>query len=167
MEKYSYIEDNEIRGHDGSILDIEYRWVGKSRLCEFSESSLLNPSFSLSKIASFDSDGNPPQTITVGPYRLKFVLRENLFFDNGLIYIRQDYPLWRLVVMSYRARKPIRIFYKRLIYTAAIWGLAKIEEGQVISWRNIYILNNAAKTIEKIKNIYFLKRIKFFSRGKS
>lgn len=65
---------------------------------------------------------------------------EDRFEAKGGVYVRRDTGLWWLWYWGmYRARNVLLPIYYRLIYTAMIWGLARVD-GRVPSWSDVYVL---------------------------
>ena len=66
------------------------------------------------------------------------------FYPSGGIYPYRDIYLVRLdgkmaIVLSWlrRLTQKLDLVYRRLILTAAVWNLATIREGYILSWRDL------------------------------
>lgn len=73
--------------------------------------------------------------LALGPYRLRRVETEDMF---SCTFVREDYPLWRLVVMLYKATRIFDLAYRRFILTLAVWRLASFSAQTVPSLSDIY-----------------------------
>ena len=70
----------------------------------------------------------------VGPWRVRFV-REDFPMDGW--YVVRDGPRGWAAMLSYHAHAQADRFYRRLIITLAVWGLAKFNAAVLPTWRDV------------------------------
>lgn len=136
MTDYSRIwittHHNSVRN---AIEGYTYEWKGKSPLVMISYHLLDQADPKLLKRL-------PNDMLQIGPYKLKKVETD---FSHGYpdeIYVRVDYPLWRLVVIANKFGKVLRIVKARFILTLAVWGLADYNPAVYPSFRDIKVIRN-------------------------
>lgn len=83
--------------------------------------------------------------IQVGPYRLHVL--DFIILESAFLCVRDDGPRSWLMVAIYRGSRWVDLIYRRLIVTAAVWGLADwcFNTGELPTWRALHI----AKCFEK------------------
>jgi hypothetical protein len=88
-------------------------------------------------------DPMPGQVVTLGPYRLRLITGED--WNYMAVYAMHDGWKARAYALWYRAAKPLRRTYHRLILTAAVWGLARFQQYVEPSWRDLHIVRRWRK----------------------
>ena len=90
----------------------------------------------------------------LGPYRLHVIERDPAI--EAYLCVRHH---WRGLICErlYKATRGLDRFYRRLILTAAVWGLANYPKpiegsGWVPTWRNVHALRHAAEWMVKVKH---------------
>lgn len=77
--------------------------------------------------------------ITIGPYRLRKLEYDPLVGMGGWVCVRDGWR-WLPYANWYRLTHLGERTYRRLILTAAVWGLAEFHEYNVPSWRDLHIV---------------------------
>jgi len=125
MRDYSYIEvHRQYSVVTGKVENQTYKVVGKSPYVKISMCSLLDLGVNENKF---------PEKFYLGGYKFLFV--EQRYFEFAT-YIKAG-GIRNIVPLLYRISKPLDLFYRRLIITLAVWGLARYQGGVVPSWRDI------------------------------
>jgi len=98
--------------------------------------------------------GNYPPEIgdkfELGPYKFRVI--EHQIMSDAVIAIQEKWPLWWLAIAWHRSNKLLDIFYRRMIVTLAVWGLADYHEASVPHIGDIYI-------VQRIRKFFNGKRI--------
>lgn len=85
--------------------------------------------------------------INIGPFQLKVIDQELLWHDNYIV-ARNGWKT-QLRYMLHRTTKVLDKIYRRLIITAAVWGLADYHDALVPSWRDVYLLKKLSERKDK------------------
>src|SRR5688572_23521848 len=121
---YSYIEMTRFANALGNTERIEYRWEGDSPITRIGWRELAYTDHEIYR----DKDGRV-SSIRYGTFRLKPINSEPL--DGYWDCVRLDYPFWFLYVWWNIHNKILDLFYRRLIVTCAVWGLADFSQGAI------------------------------------
>lgn len=139
MSDYGSIEIEVKNGPLGIEQEI-IRWNGGPEMVY--SKILLNylPGFNPRR----DRDIMPGDVIFIGPYRVRVIKEVNGGWESSAtwasdVLLRRDDGLAVLKVWTYRFTRFADRIYRRLLITAAVWGLAYYEERQVPTWRNLKI----------------------------
>lgn len=84
--------------------------------------------------------------INIGPFQLKVVDQE--LWGNSYIVTRNGWKA-QLRYILYHATKILDKVYRRLIVTAAVWGLADYHDALVPTWRDIHLLKKLSERKNK------------------
>jgi len=128
-------------GCRGNTERIEYEWQGGAEI--WIARDLLDS-------GEFGRDWAKTGKLQIGPYRLRLIEQDRL--RNDALFIREDYPFWRLVVAWHKYNRVPDLFYRRLIITLAVWRLARYREATIPTWRDVYILDRLAQSIRGLVN---------------
>lgn len=97
------------------------------------------------RAANTDNFQNVKRAFTVGGFR--FYPLGYDFARNAVIAAVVDGPFWWLAVVRYWMQS----IGKRILATLYIWGLADHPLGEEQTWRSVYVLRWAEKTIRKVR----------------
>lgn len=120
----------------GGTERIEYEWRGGS-IVDITDRYLYR--------AGIYGSLSIGSVVNIGPFRLIV-----LDYDQP----RRAYTFCRtgfkgtVKYSVYRLTKHFDFIYRRLVITAAVWGLAKYEDYSVPTWRDVYFLAWLAKRIK-------------------
>ena len=95
-------------------------------------------------IETYKWEGNVNDTVFLDDYidinSLPFPLKKVDFsYSTGLcVYIRTDTKFWRITELKILISKFVTKLNSRLIATAVIWGLAKVNPGEIPSWKSLF-----------------------------
>ena len=109
----------------GVIEKIDYSWEGPPEVL-ISHDLLCELNFTIDN----------HEKINIGPYRLRLI--ENDYWQGRSHYIRMDYPLWWLRVLSYRMTRVFDLIYRRFILTLAVWGMADYNAAAIPHRKDIH-----------------------------
>ncbi len=84
------------------------------------------------------------QAFSLQELRLR-VVQDHLMY-GGYIVMRDGWRA-RVWVVAYRVLAPLRWVNVRLILTAELWGLGRWESTQIVTWRNVYIVDWIARRL--------------------
>jgi len=132
LEPTGEIIATEHRGHGGSLERIEWEWRG-------GDLAYLSYTRPLVRSAQINDD-----IIVLGPFRLRIIKHEWPF----CIVARDGFKA-RLLYRMYRCVRYTEVVYRRLILTAAVWGLARYDRDCIPTWRNVYALDRIARWFER------------------
>ncbi len=125
----SFIRVGQIAGALGPE-GFTYTWVqGQTR------DAFINPHLLRATDCRLDEwEVRPGTILTLGGLRLRVVRND---YPCGYIIVERDG--WRAALRAYGeiARRPADRVYRRLIVTAAVWGLARYNPGMVPTWRDL------------------------------
>ena len=89
----------------------------------------------------------PGDVISVGPLRLTVIDRREFSIDTYIITC-DGWKAW-VIYVFYHVTKRLGKIYRRLIITAAVWGLADYHDALVPTWRDVYLLRGLSEWIMK------------------
>jgi hypothetical protein len=78
----------------------------------------------------------PGDRLTIGPYQVRVI--ELDFLCRSVVVVR-DGSLWWTWLLASQAGRRADLAYRRLITTAAVWGLADYDAGRVPNWRDLHV----------------------------
>lgn len=107
------------RYYNNGMKYVTYEWEGHPGAMLLVSNSLL--------------DGFDPQKM---PWPLLKISDDEIM--GAALYIRTDVRLWWVTEARHRARDAWNWFYYRLIYTAQVWGLARVSPTSNPSWRDLF-----------------------------
>jgi hypothetical protein len=126
MDKTSDIVCRRFVNQYGNIERIEYSWKGKSQKIYLSFREGLFAGKGIGDVFS------------IGPYRLRII--EFDYSTSQALCVRVDLLFGWWFVFAHRAGRMLDLFYRRLIITASVWGLADYDRCTIPSWRNLHIV---------------------------
>lgn len=128
MTEYAYIIITEHRNPLGHIERYDYRWEGGNTAAI--SNSLLFKRMRTEDYIRLCSGA----VFTLGPFQLR-ILEDDPFRD--ITYVARDG--WRTTLRYYfhRATRSLDLIYRRLIISAAVWGLARYDRAAIPSWRDL------------------------------
>ena len=126
IDKISNIEVTETYSVLGAPIHRDYKWVGETPYVRI---SLILLYFIQSLKDNLD-------IVQIGPYKLQLIEKSWRYH----IYVRMDYPFWRLAVAWHKASRLLYIAYGKFIVTLAVWGLAEYNQAVEPTWRDIYLI---------------------------
>ena len=130
---------NEHRDFRGGLERLSYQWVGGNVICI---------SYDLAVKLGVDSRVcKPGDVFCVGPYRLRIVWRDPVP-PYTVMAMRVGWVAWGRIIF-YAVIKRIEKVYRRLILTAAVWGLAEYDDAVVPTWRDLYMVKWMAGLVFK------------------
>lgn len=130
MTEYSHIEFHRFSNALGMTERIEHKWVGKSPVMIISWRDMaLTPHSTY-----LDKKGN--KICVIGPYRLRIIGSAS---DGNYEAVRMDYPFWWIYPFLHHVNKLSDLFYRRVIITCAVWGLAEYSGNRIPSYEDLYI----------------------------
>jgi len=89
------------------------------------------------------------ETFWLGPFKLRVLDSD---FCSLEVWVRRDGWLsWGLAKLYIVGRHLERV-YRKLVITAAVWGLARYDGYTVPTWRDVYLLERVAKWVREVVN---------------
>jgi hypothetical protein len=120
MKITGHIEAEAYYNGDGERERIEYRWEGGNVIGISRD--LIDERDHLFEI-TLKRPVYPGQHFRIGPYRLRVI--EDQSWRAYVMAIREDGMVTNLLVAWHRCKGVLNLIYRRLIRTAAIWGLVE------------------------------------------
>jgi hypothetical protein len=130
MNADAFLISHERRNNLGGLENIDWEWDG---------GDIAAISFSIMQRGELKRDGD---LLFIGPFRLLIV--GELDFGSGY-FVMQDGWKARIKKNTYALFSKLDFVYRRLVYTAVVWGLAEYHEGVIPSWQDIYCLKRFVK----------------------
>lgn len=118
----------------GGIPQVTFTWPAGASRARISSQMLI-----------YLCDGVWPRVgdrLTIGPYRVRVVEADLVM--RSVVVVR-DGPLFIGWLAASRAGRLADLACRRLIITAAVWGLAGYDAGRVPNWRDLYAVQWALR----------------------
>lgn len=127
----------EHRDYSGGLEQLTYRWEGGEVVCI---------SYCLCSKLGFDAKNRGPGDVfSIGPYRLRVVWTDPVP-PYAVFAVRDGLGAWRRSVW-YAISSRLESVYRRLIITAAVWGLAEYNAATIPTWRDLYVVKLVARRV--------------------
>jgi hypothetical protein len=99
----------------------------------------------------------PGDVFTHGPFRLRVVSREMEFFGDRVLVMRDGLR----ALLRYRLHRAARLLdlaCRRLILTAAVWSLARVDAGRVPTAGDLYAVAALKGMLRRLRKLILLRR---------
>lgn len=125
----------------GNIESRNYTWDGKGN-------GVVGVSFALIGMAEETEMNVTGNILTVGPYRLRIIGRDSYC---QMLYAVRDNRRAVIKVKQVLLSSLLNRFYRRLIITLSVWGLADYHAATYPVWRDVHVLRWCADRVTMVK----------------